>query len=336
MVFALVTVTIWMAWEGRVWPFVIASSALLWTHPWGVFIWLVSTALVIGDLLQKERHNKGLWRDLLLCLLPLLLAAPALWHFSRLSLFGSFWATSPTVPFLLGVARALGGGAFFVGGWRFSSGWSEGLLLSMFVCLWVVGLWREDARHTRQNLLIGLAGLFVAPALAGWFAPEASAHQRYWLAVLPVTLLLASRGWNQLPSRYQVVTFLVCLFGLSFSTLHYFSRWEKGNVLEAARWVRAQPSSGTVVIVPKYLQPLWKYHDRSGLPLVDEAGIDQLTPTIAQHTQAILVTTDVPNPVQDSLDARFRILERLRFPAEFHLGLVVTSYANRNGNGTPD
>ena len=45
---------------------------------------------------------------------------------------------------------------------------------------------------------------------------------------------------------------------------------------------------------------------------------------------------DVPNPVQDSLDARFRIRERTRFPAELHLGLVVTSYANRNGKRTPD
>ena len=41
MVFTLATVTIWMAWEERVWPFILASTALLWTHPWGVFVWLV-------------------------------------------------------------------------------------------------------------------------------------------------------------------------------------------------------------------------------------------------------------------------------------------------------
>jgi hypothetical protein len=340
MVFALATVTIWMAWEQRVWLFILASTALLWTHPWGVFVWLVSSGVLIGALFQKERHKKDLWPRgryaWLLCLLPLVLAAPALWHFSRLSLFGSFWATSPTAAFLLGVVRALGGGAFLVGGWQFSSGWSEGLLLPIFVCLWVAGLWQEDVHHTRQNLLIGLAGLFVTPALAGWLAPEASAHQRYWLALLPVMLLLAGRGWNHLPSPYHLVVFLLCLAGLTFSTVHYFSRWEKGNVLQAARWVHAQSFSGTVVIVPRYLQSLWKYHDRSGLPLVDEAGIEQLTPVIAEHTQAILVTTDVPNPIQDSLDVRFRILKRIRFPAEFHLGLVVTSYASRNGNRAPD
>jgi hypothetical protein len=124
--------------------------------------------------------------------------------------------------------------------------------------------------------------------------------------------------------------FLLCLAGLTFSTVHYFSRWEKGKVLQAARWVHAQSFSGTVVIVPRYLQPLWKYHDRSGLPLVDEAGIDQLTPIIATHTR---------NPGNHGrTQSRPRCVgcpvpysQRIRFPAEFHLGLVVTPYANRNG-----
>jgi hypothetical protein len=122
-----------------------------------------------------------------------------------------------------------------------------------------------------------------------------------------------SSGWSE-GLLLPMFVFLLCLAGLTFSTVHYFSRWEKGKVLQAARWVHAQSFSGTVVIVPRYLQPLWKYHDRSGLPLVDEAGIDQLTPIIATHTQAILVTTGVPNPVQDALDARFRILNAFVSP----------------------
>jgi mannosyltransferase len=39
MVFALAKVTIWMAWEERVWLFILASTTLLWTHPWGVSGW---------------------------------------------------------------------------------------------------------------------------------------------------------------------------------------------------------------------------------------------------------------------------------------------------------
>ena len=47
---------------------------------------------------------------------------------------------------------------------------------------------------------------------------------------------------------------------------------------------------------------------------------------IDHHSRAILVTLDVPNPVQDALDARFGILQRSPFPTAFNLGLVVTSY----------
>ena len=233
MVFALATLTIWMAWEERIWLFTLASTALLWAHPWGLFVWLVSAGLMIGAFFQKDNRDvrrRG-WHYLLLCLLPLVSAAPALWHFSRLSLFGSFWAKSTTFPFLLSVVKALAGGPFFVGGWQFSSGWTGGLLFPIFVCLWIAGLWREDPRRTRQKLLIGLVGLFVVPAIAGWFAPEASAHQRYWLAVLPVMILLAARGWNQLPWSYQALLVLICLGGLSFSTRSLLYSLGKGQCI---------------------------------------------------------------------------------------------------------
>jgi len=106
--------------------------------------------------------------------------------------------------------------------------------------------------------------------------------------------------------------------------------------LQTIRRVEAQATPATVLIVPKYLQPLWKYYSRTRLSLVDEEGIDRLAPVIGKHTQAITVRLDVPNPVQDALDARFRVLERSRFPAEFNLGLVVTFYANRSGSSAPD
>ena len=73
MVFALATLTIWMAWEERVWLFTLASTALLWTHPWGLFVWLVSAGLMIGALFQKSDtgmlRRRG-WHDCCSCLLP--------------------------------------------------------------------------------------------------------------------------------------------------------------------------------------------------------------------------------------------------------------------------
>ncbi len=46
------------------------------------------------------------WHALLFCL-PFVLEAPALWHFTRLSLFGSFWAKPPDLGFLASVMQAL-------------------------------------------------------------------------------------------------------------------------------------------------------------------------------------------------------------------------------------
>jgi hypothetical protein len=342
-----------MACERRVWLFVMASTALLWTHPWGVFVWLASAAMLClpvhtEGLLGHPRLNKngfvprppldkgGLhgdfqrrWHALLFCLLSLVLAAPTFWHFTQPSLFGVFWARRPDFQFLHGVVEALGGGPFFVGGWQFFPGWSGELLFMTFVLLWVTGLLKEDVHHTRQKLLLGLVGLFLAPAVVGWLAPEASAHQRYWLATLPVAVLLAARGWEGLPASFRAAVCFVLLAGLLGSNVHYFRSWQKGNVLQAVTAVREGAAPGTILIIPRYLQPLWKYHDSGGLPVTDEMGVNELAPVIDQHSRAILVTLDVPNPVRDALDSRYTILDRVRFPAASHLGLVVTSYAKR-------
>lgn len=324
LVFALTAGTLWMAWEGRTWPFVFSSSALLWTHPWGAFVWLASVVLIV-PLERKALRGAALGRRWPL-LLPLLFAAPALWQFSHVSSFQVFWSRPPGLPFSLSVVGAWAAGPFYVGGWRFSSGWVRWLLLAAFAGLWLAALVREGAGQTRRKIVLALTVLIGLPAVAGWVVPQVSGHHRYWLAVLPLTMLLAAQGWDGLARRYRVAISLLCLGCLALSTNHYFTRWQKGNVLQAARLVKAYATARTLLIVPEYLQPLWNYHDSSGLPLIKEAGIDQLAPVIDRHGRAILVTLDVPNPVRDALDARYLVLERTVFPAEFHLGLTVTIY----------
>jgi hypothetical protein len=151
-----------------------------------------------------------------------------------------------------------------------------------------------------------------------------------------LTLLLAARGWEGLPGPFRAAVCIVCLAGLLVSNVYYFTRWQKGNVLQAVQMLEARATPETLLIVPKYLQPLWTYYSRTGLAMVDEEEIDRLAPAVRNHTQAVMVTLDVPNPVQDALDVRFRVLERSRFPAEFNLGLVVTFYANRSGSSASD
>jgi hypothetical protein len=171
--------------------------------------------------------------------------------------------------------------------------------------------------------------MLLLSAIAGWLEPQASAHQRYWLALLPLTLLLAARGWEYLPGSFRAAVCVLCFAGVLGANVHYFSRWQKGNVLQAVRIVEAQASSAAVLIVPPYMQPLWRYYSRLQLPLVDEQGIDGLAPIVEKHTHAILVTLDVPNPVRDALDERFRVLGRAHLPADFNLGILVTSYSTR-------
>lgn len=348
LVFALATATIWMAWERRLWLFMLSSTALLWVHPWGVFVWLSSAALPLmslrpacfrtsysksetaGELVSPmPGSGRGSRLDLLLCLAPAILAAPALWHFTQLPLFESFWAKPPDLRFLASVAEALGGGAFYVGGWRFESGWPGRLLLLTFTVLWVAGLLSEDTQRTRQKILLPLIGMLLLSLSAGWLEPQASAHQRYWLALLPLTLLLAARGWKYLPGSFRGVVCVLCLAGVLGTTIHYFSRWQKGNVLQAVRIVEAQASSSAVLIVPPYMQPLWRYYSRLSLPLVDEQGIDGLAPILERHSRAVMVTLDVPNPVRDALDRRFTVLGRTHLPADFNLGILVTFYSTR-------
>lgn len=139
-----------------------------------------------------------------------------------------------------------------------------------------------------------------------------------------------------LSGSFHAAVCIVCLAGLLGSNVDYFTSGQKGNILQTARRVEAQAAPATVLIVPKSLQPSWKYYSRTRLSMVDEEGIDRLAPVIGKHTQAIMVRLDVPNPVQDALDARFRGFERSRFPAGFNLGLAVTFYANRSDIGASD
>lgn len=145
-------------------------------------------------------------------------------------------------------------------------------------------------------------------------------------------------GKSALPlsGSFHAAVCIVCLAGLLGSNVDYFTSWQKDNILQTARRVEAQATPATVLIVPKSLQPSWKYYSRTRLSMVDEEGIDRLAPVIGKHTQAIMVRPDVPNPVQDALDARFRVLERSWFPDGFNLGLAVTFYANRSNTGTSD
>jgi hypothetical protein len=196
--------------------------------------------------------------------------------------------------------------------------------LAAWLALCAAGLWWEDDRRTRRWLALALAAMAALPLGAGLIAPIAVAHQRYWMAALPLAVVVAARGWSRLPAALRIGVGGLLVAAYSLCVMHYFTDWEKGNVRQAAAMVQALAEPGAAVIVPRYMQPLWRYYDRSGLPLIDETGIDRLLPALEGRSAAIFVTLDVPNPVLEAMGQRYPPLVRRRWPAGYHLGLVMT------------
>lgn len=310
MLFVLSLACLWSAWERRPYLYLLASTATFWVHPWGLFIWLGTAPTLFR------------WQGLL----PPLLALPLLWSYRHLQDFYGFWARKPDLSTLLGISTALAGGSFYVGGWILRIQYIHLLPLLAFVVLWVWGLRKEDERRTRRTILTGLTALVPVPLLAGVFIPEVSAHQRYWMAALPFAILLSVRGWRAFPTwaRSLAATSMLAVF--SISTVFYFTHWQKGNIRNAVEDVRAIAVQNAALIVPRYMQPLWCFYDKSGLPLIDEDELDVMLPKLAGRSEAIFVTLDIPNPVRDAMDAHCTVVARQRYPADFHLGIVLTRY----------
>jgi hypothetical protein len=311
MLFALVVAAVWAIWEKSAWATMAVSAAALWTHPWGAFIW------ILGVVTLRR------WQPIL----APVLAAPAIWHMTHLgSAYKTFWACRSNFEALWGVVKSLSGSSFYVGGWRYSPGLSL-LPTLLFVVLWCAGFMKEDQFHTRRLLLYGSAALIFLPLIAGLTIPEVAAHNRYFIAALPVAIILAARGWAGVPVRWRLISGLIMVALLCWSTHYYFTGWQKGNYKQAYETAKALGTPDTILVVESFMRPLWDYYDRSGLPKVNDSDLDIEELQSSQYDRLLLLTMDAPDETRDELDARFPILERRRYPADYQLGLCLTLYS---------
>ncbi len=310
MLFALVVAAIWAIWEKRTWASMVLCAAALWTHPWGVFIW------ILGAVSLRR------WQ---MVLVPIL-AAPAIWHMAHLgSGYQTFWAHRPNLAALWGVGQSLSGSSFYVGGWRYSAGLFL-LPFALFLVFWCAGLKKEDQFHTRRLFIYGSVALIVLPLISGLIVPEVAAHNRYFLAALPVAILLAARGWASIPVKWRLISGLLMAVLLCWSTYYYFTGWQKGNYKQAYEAAKALGTSDTILVVESFMRPLWDYYDQSGLPKLNDSDID-IEELSSSYNRLLLLTLDAPDEVRDDLDKHLRILERRRYPADYQLGLCLTLYS---------
>lgn len=312
MLFALSVASLWSLWERRWAVYVPVTAALLYTHYWGLFVWAAGAvwALSFWPLLAGAAFLP--W-------LPTLLR-----HAGQVS--SVFWTPPPALSRIGETFLAFSGTSFAMGGQVFENGNLPALAAG--AALLTAGVLAEDARRTRRLLLCFLVLGLLLPFAASFRVPQMFLSFRYTLAIFPAAVLLAARGWQALPRPARAAAAAALLATSAFGASLYFT-WDKGNMKAVAGEVQRLPLREAVVIVPAYMQPLWSQYYRGPLPQASEAGLDALDPVLARYRRAVLVTLDVPNPVKDTLDARHPRIAEARFPARFHLGIVVAVYRLR-------
>ncbi len=340
MVFALSAASLWTLAEAiqgapRWWvPYLAVTSALLYTHYWGLFVWAAGALYALGNAPRQSPDPQSAIRNLL----PVALAGVTfLPHLATLAATTArhaqpdFWTPPPALANLGQALVAFTGTRFYVGGWLFSLGPAVFLAVGIFSALWTTALvapdtWRLTPAPVRWWLVCYLGGALLLPFLVSYALPQMFVAWRYTMAAFPAALWLAARGWNLWPAAARAVSAGVLIMVLAAGDLHYFTGYQKGNIKQAAELVAGLPAGDTVLIIPAYLQPHWNLYYHGPLPTIPEAGIDEIAPSLARYKRAVFVTLDVPNAVKDAMDARYLPIAERRYPAAFHLGLLVAVY----------
>jgi len=337
--FALSAASMWTLAEAlrgsrRWWiAYVPITAALLYTHYWGLFVWFagvlyIATQFVFRVPQPVPAKPGSAVRNFLppalagACFLPHLpvLAAATTAHVQP-----AFWTPPPSLANLGSALVCFTGTRFYVGGWLFSLGAAAALGVGILAALWTTGLLAES--DTRRWLVCYAGGALLLPFAISYVLPQIfGAWWRYTMAVYPAAIWLAARGWNLWPRWGRAASAAALVLLMAAGDVHYFTGYQKGNVKQAAELVANLPITDTVLIVPAYLGPLWRLYYRGPLLTIHEAGMDEMAPELGRFGRAIFVTLDVPNAVKDAMDARYRLIEQRRYPADFHLGLLVAVY----------
>ncbi len=331
ILFALSAASMWMLAEAlrcsrRWWiAYVPITAALLYTHYWGLFVWFAGVSFATHFVF---RHPQSAFRTLLpvalagACFVPHLptLAAATAAHVQP-----AFWTPPPALANLGSTLVCFTGTRFYVGGWLFSLGAAVALAVGILAALWTTGLLAES--NMRRWLVCYTAAALLLPFAISYALPQMfGAWWRYPMATYPAAIWLAARGWNLWPRSGRAASVAALVLLMTAGDVYYFTGYQKGNVKQAAQLVASQPVTDSVLIVPAYLEPLWRLYYRGPLLTIHEAGMDEMAPELGRFGRAIFVTLDVPNAVKDAMDARYRLIEQRRYPADFHLGLLVAVY----------
>jgi hypothetical protein len=316
--------------------FVAATTALLYTHHWGVFVGAGELAFVLAD----RRARANIREHLVLALSVVILYLPELialaltrrvpwppgsdvalpsgaWELLRVG--GAFAGVSfpmATSVFELPVALVVAGGAAMA----LLAGWA------------VRAAVRPEPGGALRALLVCVAVTILVPFVVSVWVPKLFLWYRYPVIVLPVVCVALGAAAARTRTAGWAAALLVVV-GLA-GAVHY-AGWSKSNVREVADYAGQVAGGDDVrfIIRPKPSAFLLNYYYRGTVRQLDEAYLDGPLGAIVDTAAAfVYVSLDVPNTIRDYMDGHFVKVEERRFPGEAHLGMVVGVYRQPPGS----
>jgi 4-amino-4-deoxy-L-arabinose transferase-like glycosyltransferase len=318
--------------RGRWWKlsFVVGTTALLYTHHWGVFVVAGELALVLADRGASRR-----WRELLpvaapaaILYLPELIALASARRVpwppgSDVSIPAGAWELVRLGGAFAGVSFPMAASSFALPtGLVVTGGAAMVVLLALAVR--TAGPSEPDA--ALRSLLVCASVTLLVPFIVSFWVPKIFLWYRYPVILFPVVCVALGAAAARSRAGAFAAALLVVV-GLS-GAVHY-QGWSKSNVREVAIYAgqAARRDSVRFILRPKPFAFLLNYYDSSTVPRLDEAYLDGALGGIVDTARAfVYISLDVPNAIRDYMDGHFVKVEERRFPGEAHLGMVVGVY----------
>ena len=320
---------------GRTAGFLLATTALLYTHHWGLFV-VAAEFLVCISIVVKDRSLLMRWiltfGVLAVCYLPEFIAfrqqvaadSPAAW----------FWVEHPGFRTLLQLGTAFSGTFFRLASSSFVLPvWLQILSLLYVGSLIILALLDSlSTEHSISLLLLFLAAIIIAiPLCVSFVKPEVFVWYRYPVIAFPLfCIAVGGMKTDSVLSRHRFLLIILSVV-INLIALNHYYGWEKGNAKEVAGYVQGIIHHDTDFIIrPKEFAPLFNYYYTGDVQQLDETYLDQPLGDIVDTARSfIYISLDVPNTIRDYMDGHFVRQEEKVFPGEAHMGIVIGSYIQK-------
>ncbi len=313
--------------------YITSSTALLYTHHWGVFVLISHTIAQIITAKKLKGHAVTAWMVIGLLYLPEFLALRA--QIAGIGATSWFWADPPGFGEIFHLATAFSGTYFTVASGTFSLPAILQIIgtLSVVLLVLIAALKTLETTPGRQVYLAALCGTLMIPWIISFIKPEIFLWYRYTVIAFPIFCVIAGEISDSRTIGLSIVSrsvlFVLIIIGAT-GTAQYYS-WQKSNIKDVSEYVTAITASDVkIVIRPKTVAPLLNYYYHGNAVQYDEAYLETPLGGIVDTAASFLyISLDVPNQIRDYMDGHFLKAEQRRYPGVAHMGIVAGVYRQK-------